>query len=216
MTTFNVLVGVPSGQYWDAQFGNCLVNLVANFNHRRVSIYDTQRLRVANVRSSILSNNRLNLVKAAIREEATHLLFLDSDHTFPPDLIHKLAVHHRLVVAANCVTKTIPASPTARLKDSDPRGIPLFTDAIDTGLAPVWRIGTGVMLIKTSIFKQIGLDVWRLEYKEDGSIYQGEDWTFCAACEAAGIPLFIDHDVSKEIGHVGPYVYNHDVVGVAN
>ena len=43
--------------------------------------------------------------------------------------------------------------------------------------------------------------------------YQGEDWAFCEACEKAGIPIFIDHDVSKLVGHVGNYEYTTAVIG---
>jgi hypothetical protein len=50
-------------------------------------------------------------------------------------------------------------------------------------------------------------------YKEEGDTYQGEDWTFCEACDKLGIPLFIDHDLSREVGHVGNYEFTHDVVG---
>ena len=123
MAHFSCLVGVPSGSHWIAQFGVDLVNLFNKFNTVRVADYHRQSLQLANVRSSVLPQNRLNLVKAAQDLEATHLLFLDSDQTFPPDLIHRLAAHHKLVVAANCVTQTIPASPTARaFCETDPRG----------------------------------------------------------------------------------------------
>ena len=40
---------------------------------------------------------------------------------------------------------------------------------------------------------------------EGGDI--GEDIMFCRALRAAGHQIFIDHDVSKEVGHVGTYTY---------
>jgi hypothetical protein len=213
MTAFKLLVGVPSGASWSAQFGVDLVNLVSNFTSRRVADYSSQSVQVANVRSSVLPNNRLNLVKAAQAGGHTHLLFIDSDQTFPADLPHRLARHHKLVVAANCVTKQIPASPTARAKAADPRGAPVYTDPSSSGIEPVWRIGTGVMLINMHVFERIGLGVWGMSYLPAEELYQGEDWTFCAACEAADVSLYIDHDVSKLVGHVGPYEFTHDVVG---
>lgn len=209
-----VLVAIPSGQSWNAQFGVDLVNLVGNFPQERTPGFRSQELRVANVRSSILSNNRLNLVKSALAAKAHYILFLDTDQTFPKNLIQRLVAHRKLVVAANCVTKQIPANPTARGKSADPKGVPIYTDPESTGLEPVWRIGTGVMLIKMSVFAKIGLGVWDMQYLPESQTYQGEDWTFCAACEKAGIPLYVDHDISKEIGHVGNYEFKHDVVGI--
>lgn len=213
MGKFNLVIAVPSGSTWQAQFGVDLVNLIACFNTKRVADYSSQSARVVNVRSSILSNNRMNLVKAARAAGATHMLFLDTDHTFPSDLPHRLAKHHKMIVAANCVTKNIPASPTARAKANDPRGVPVYTDPESTGLEQVWRIGTGVMLINLHVFDRIGLGVWGMLFLTGEDTYQGEDWTFCAACEEAGIPLYIDHDVSKLVGHLGIYEFTHDVVG---
>jgi hypothetical protein len=213
MTAFRLLIGVPSGASWNAQFGVDLVNLISAFTSKRVADYSSQSVRVANVRSSILPNNRLNIIKAGIASSSTHVLFIDSDQTFPADLPHRLAVHHKMVVAANCVTKQIPASPTARAKSADPRGVPVYTDPASKGLEQIWRIGTGVMLVNLAVFQKIGLGVWHMQYLPEEETYQGEDWTFCAACEAAGIPLYIDHDVSKLVGHVGSYEFTHDVVG---
>ena len=211
---FHCVVGIPSGASWNAQFGVDLVNLVASFTAKRVGLAKEQSLRVVNVRSSLLPKNRLDIVKAAKQLKATHLLFIDSDQTFPRDLVHKLARHEKMIVAANVATKTIPAQPTARGKCEDPKGVPVYTDQGSTGLEKVWRIGTGIMLINMKVFDKIPSDVWAMKYLPHADTYQGEDWTFCEACEEAGIPLYIDHDVSQEIGHVGNYEFTHGVVGV--
>lgn len=209
----NIIIAIPSGPYWNAKFAVDLVNLVSYFPTKQVLGYRSQSLRVVNVRSSILSKNRLDAVKAAKAARASHILFLDTDHTFPKDLVHRLASHGKLVVAANCVTKTLPASPTARALDTDPRGRPVYTDPDSTELERVWRIGTGVMLIALPVFEKIGNGVWDMKYLPEQDTYQGEDWSFCEACEKAEIPLYIDHDVSKEIGHEGHLVFTHDYVG---
>jgi hypothetical protein len=209
----NCVLGIPSGQEWNAQFAVKVVNLVASFTQKQVPGYTSQELRVVNVRSSILPKNRMDLVTAAKTLKATHLLFIDSDHTFPTNLVHRLAAHGKPIVAVNCVTKTIPAIPTARAKAEDPRGACVYTDPDSTGLEQVWRIGTGVMLIEMSVFDKIGMGVWDMKYLPEAGTYQGEDWTFCEACEKASIPLYIDHDVSKLVGHVGNFEFTHDYVG---
>lgn len=210
---FSLVIGVPSGQSWHAQFGVCLVNLIASFTSKGIPGYKSIDARLVNVRSSILSKNRMDLVKEARRLNATHILFLDSDHTFPRDLAHRLASAHKLVVAANCVTKTLPAQPTARAKADDPRGDPVYTDPDSLGLEQVWRVGTGVMLVDLSVFEKIGMGVWDMKYLPEQDTYQGEDWTFCEALEAAGIPIYVHHEVSKDVGHVGNFEFTHDYVG---
>lgn len=208
-----VLVGVPSGQHWFAQFGVALGSMMVKFAMQRVPGYDSQELRVANVRSSILSKNRLDLVKLAKKADVDFLLMVDSDHTFPADMLHKLIGHNKPVVAANCVTKQIPAQPTARLKkEGDSQGEPLFTDD-KKGLERVWRVGTGVMLIRRDVLEKVPHSAWAMIYKEEGDTFQGEDWGFCAECEKLNIPLYVDHDISREVGHIGVFEYTHEVVG---
>ena len=209
-----VIVGVPSGQTWLAQFGIDLGSLMVKFYMQRVKGYKSQEMRIANVRSSILPKNRLDIVKIAKKAKADYLLFIDSDHTFPADLPHRLIAHGKPVVAVNCVTKTIPAQPTARtLVEGSPHGKILYSDEPSHGLEKVWRIGTGVMLLHKSVFEKMPHSIWGMVYKEDGDTYQGEDWSLCAWFEEAGIDIFVDHDLSREVGHIGNYEYTHAVVG---
>lgn len=213
MSAISILVAVPSGQFWHAQFAVDLINLMNTFTSKRIAGYTSQAIQVMNVRSSILSKNRLDAIKGAIAARATHVLFLDTDHTFPKDLPHALATHHKLIVAANCVTKQIPANTTARKLSESPRGEVVYSDPDKHGLEQVWRVGTGVMLIDLSVFQKIGMGVWDMKYLPHAETYQGEDWSFCEACEQADIPIYVDHDVSRQIGHLGTYEYTHDVVG---
>lgn len=211
-----VLVVVPSGSHWVADFATSLISLVALFANKPVPGYASHELQVANIKGSILPKSRLNGLKAAKAAKATHLLFLDSDHTFKPDLLHRLLACDKDVVAANCVTKCIPAMSTARLfKEGDPQGEPVYSDADSVGLQKVWRIGTGVMLLSAKAFEQIPHDAFAMMYKEEADTYQGEDWTMCEALEKAGVPIYIDHGVSKTIGHVGMFNFTHDYVGTA-
>lgn len=209
-----VIVGVPSGQHWLAQFGVDLGSLMVRFYMLRVPGYGSQEMRVANVRSSILPKNRLDIIKAAKKADADYLLFIDSDHTFPSDLPHRLIAHGKPVVALNCVTKSLPAQPTARKKKiGDPQGEVVYSDPDKHGLEQVWRVGTGVMLIRKDAFNKIPHSAWAMVYKEEGDTYQGEDWSFCQACEDLDIPIYVDHDTSRMVGHVGNLEYTHDYVG---
>jgi hypothetical protein len=208
-----LVIGVPSGHHWVANFGMDLGSLMVRFSMKQVPGYASQELRVVNVKSSILPKNRLDIIKAAKKIGADYLLFLDSDHSFPADLPHKLIAWDKPIVAANCVTKTIPSCPTARLwKEGDPQGEICYTDAKE-GLEQVWRVGTGVMLIRKDALEAIPHSAWEMTYKVDGDTYQGEDWTFCEKCAELDIPIFVDHTVSRQVGHIGNFEFTHDYVG---
>jgi hypothetical protein len=168
---------------------------------------------VVNVKGSILPKQRLEILKAAKACEATHLLFVDSDQTFPPDLLHRMVARGKDIVACNIATKQIPANTTARKKSADPQGEAVYTDEDSVGLERVWRVGTGVMLLSAKAYNQIPHGAFAMTYKPEVDAYQGEDWNMCEALEKAGVPIYVDHDLSKRIGHVGTFKYTHEVVG---
>lgn len=209
-----VLLGVPSGNTVNARFMVSLVSLMVRFNMVQIPGYRSQEMRLMNVRGSILSKSRLQLVRSALAEKADYLFMLDSDHTFPADLLHRLIAAGKPVVAINCTVKQLPSQPTARaFEHGDLNGSPIYSDPDSTGLQQVWRVGTGVMLIRADALERLPPSAWDMVYRDDVGEVQGEDWSFCAACEKLSIPLFIDHDASKLVGHEGSFVYTHDHVG---
>ena len=211
MKTNRLIIAIPSGQEWSADFGMALV-FMTNYLASKPEINGkVTQMRVHNKRGSILPNMRQKLVEQALEGGATHLLFLDSDQTFPADLVHRLMEHKKLVVAANIATKSFPANFTARKEGN----VQVYTGPDSHGLERVWRVGTGVMLLDLRLFKRDGMQErpwFSPHWNEETQDYVGEDWAFCERLEAAGVPIYIDHDVSREIGHVGKFEYTYDLV----
>ncbi len=212
----NVSVGVliPSLNTWDTDFAMCLLEL---FNHTMMTpVPGIKRLalKVFNQRGSILPLQRYNLVQNALKTGCDYGLFIDNDQTFPHDTLQRLLAHEKRVVACNIATKKIPSSPTARKYNAKwPLGEVVYTDPDSTGLEEVWRIGCGIMLIDLKVFRKLPKPWFMNRYDERHDQIVGEDWYFCELLEKVGTKIYIDHDLSKEIGHIGPYTYTHDVVG---
>lgn len=209
-----VMIGVPSQNSWHPDFGLSLFNAGVSLMQSGIKGYDGTKLRMFNKRGSILPQLREGIFIHAVQQSVDYLLMVDADQTFPANTIQRLAFHGKPVVAANVVTKMLPASPTARKKSyKDPiKGEKVYTDPDSTGLEQVWRVGTGVMLIHIPSVKNIEAPRFNLEWRVDDD-FIGEDWYFCAKLEKAGIPIFIDHDLSKLVGHIGNFTYTHDYVG---
>lgn len=212
-----VAVGIPSNGLWVADFATCFCNLILHFNTVRVMDYKTQVLQTISSKGSILPKQRMEVVKAALDMEADYLLWLDSDHTFPRDLLHRLIARQKDVIAINCVTKKIPSTPTARYKPKEGESVvmspPVFTDPDSPEVEKVWRVGCGIMLVNMKVFRKIGHKVFHMFYREDVGTYQGEDWSMCEAMEKAGFEIWVDHVLSDKVGHVGQYEFTHAVVG---
>jgi len=77
-----------------------------------------------------------------------------------------------------------------------------------TGLEKVWRVGTGVMMIKSTVFHDIKKPWFPVKWIESEQRWQGEDWGFCEKLEQAGIPIWVDHDTSALVGHWGNKMYS--------
>lgn len=215
MKEMRLVICVPSTNTWEAQFGMSLVFLTNYLASHGEIEGKSCSFMVHNKRGSILANMRQDMVQQALENKATHLLFIDSDQTFPRDLVHRLMKHKKQVVAANVATKMLPSTPTARTKGNGSLGKLLPTYEENTGIQEVWRIGTGVMLIDLNIFKREGLKQgpWFTQrWNEETRAYIGEDWAFCERLELANVRLYIDHDVSREVGHLGTLNYGHDMV----
>ena len=199
-----VLVAVPSGTMWHAGFGMCLVQLMLDTALFPTPGFEKVEAGLTNKKGSVIWRQRTELVQQGLDEGFTHLLFIDSDQTFPSSTLRRLLVYSKAVVAANVATKGFPARPTARRA-----GEIIYTWENSKGLEEVSRIGTGIMMIDLSImpsvpkpwFSASGID-------EDGEQY-GEDWWFCQQLERAAIPIYIDHDLSWEVGHLGEFEYCH-------
>lgn len=157
--------------------------------------------------SSNLPENRHRLVSRAFQREATHLLFWDADTKAPADCIPRLLNHNAPVVAVNYPTKEVESRPTAYHEGEGYIG-PVWTQEQHTGLTEVTHCGFGLMLVDMRVFEQIDFPMFQLtplppEYIKTES----EDVFFCRKVRDKGFPIVIDHDLSKQIAHIGDWEY---------
>ncbi len=212
----NLAICIPSLGTWDAGFSLSLLHMVLTLQQPYEDAPPVLQSSVHHVVGSILPRSREKLVMQALSKGATHILFLDSDMTFPAWIAHCLLARQRMVIAANCATKKVPSTPTARVKGPTLQGLPVYThpDVVNESnvVQEVWRVGTGVMLIDARVFKQLAHPWFDTRWEPTLKDHVGEDWVFCEKLEALKIPIYVDHQVSAEIGHVGQMEYDHTLV----
>jgi hypothetical protein len=204
---FNLSVAIASGDRWHSLFGLSLANMSVQMASKRLPTYENISMSYNMVSTSLLHQSRQLLVeKALIETHATHILFVDTDQTFPADTVHRLAAHGKMVVGANIVQRKIPMVPCAIGLD----GKRLWTKPDSTGLEEVGMLGTGLVLINTKVFKALEAPFFLQPFDEKFG-FVGEDTYFCNKLREAGIKLWVDHDLSKEVGHLGQFEYTFPV-----
>jgi hypothetical protein len=209
---FNLALCLPSGHLWEADFGLSVALMVLAINKKPVPGYGPAALKIQNQRASLLPRSRQQMIQRSIQAGCSHALFIDSDQSFPAYLVHRLASHDLEVVGCNIATKCVPAGPTARKRhDTWAGGSPVYSNG-KMGLEKVWRLGCGIMLIKLEVFKKMPLPWFEIRYHHELDDFIGEDWFLCEQFEKAGVDIWVDHSLSLEIGHVGPYDYRHGLV----
>jgi hypothetical protein len=152
--------------------------------------------------ASCLSKGRQDMIKLAKQNYSTHILFLDDDMVFSPDVVEILASRKLPVVGANYVGKSLDLNFTAQSLAGnrlDSRG--------RTGVEEVSHLGFGVLLLELNALINIPAPHFEILWSEKHQEYITEDVYFCNKLRENGIKIHVDHDVSQHVGHIGDFVY---------
>lgn len=188
-----VLIGIPTGE-----FG------------RRADFYDYVNQLDKPVGTLIMSihgqspaKSRNLIVEQAIINNCTHVLFLDDDTAFKPDLLHQLLRHDKDIVSALCFMRKYPHQPLI-FDDmtEDGRAKFFFLNGKESGLTKMMASGLGCILVKTSVFHRMEKPWIRL-----GELDQ-EQWCddigFFKRVRDYGIEAYCDFDC--RVGHIGSVI----------
>lgn len=204
-----LVICLPQTDTVRCEYACCLGRMMLYLGVARDGIDDIRMIRAS---SSLLPGLREHLAERAIEEfKATHLLWIDSDHTFPYDTAHRLLTHGRPYVGINATTRVAPVRPTALKKE----GVPLQTTEHSKGLERVWRMGFGIVMIEARVFQAMPKPWFNVEWKnfDPRPAHIGEDIYFCEKAKQAGFQPMVDHDLTKETAHIGSMAFSSEMVG---
>lgn len=211
---FKLSICVPSGPTLYTDFAMCLLNMMMALAVTPVLGFGQSSVNMINKRTSLLPKSRQNLLEDCLTAGSDYALFIDTDQTFPANLVHQLAMHKKDVMACNVATKMLPSSPTARNKHpSWPGGDVVYSNR-KVGIEQVWRIGTGVMLLNLDVVRKMRKPWFATVWNDELNDFMGEDWYFCERLERQGTQIWVDHNASRMVGHIGTYTYEHSDIQV--
>jgi hypothetical protein len=192
-----IAVCVPTRDLTAAEFTHSLVKMVGRFCTHFVGKGQAEIIELFDL-GTLLPEMRNTLARKAIEMEATHILWLDSDMIFPEDMIERLYQHGKPIVAASYSQRKEPAKPVAA-KDA----VWVYTEENSSGIEKVDFVGMGAMLVETAVYEAMDEPWHCLGWNEAKGTIVGEDVYFCRKAAEIGAETWIDHDLSKEIGHIG-------------
>jgi len=173
-------------------------------------------IEIFSISSSDLSQSRTELLKSAIQWQARYLLWLDSDHVFPPDALLRLLKHKLPVVGCNQPRRSDPTGPVAvRLGDKGEMQHVWTTEALakEGAVEEVFHVGLALCLIDMNVLHQVKAHVekgvgwahWApFDRKRDSATgaVMGEDVSFFRELTDAGVKVHVDHGLSWAVGHI--------------
>jgi hypothetical protein len=179
---------------------------------------DNNGLKLYTMAGTLIFDQREGLVKAALAEGCTHVLFIDSDMRFPPDIISIMLSREVPIVGVNAVTRRKPTLSTALnlelTKDDEGKITAHKWLKIDSRnkdyVEQVTAVGFGAALISREVFEGMPNPWFDVGWGSRGII--GEDVHFCLKALDHGFQTYVDHGLSKYIGHIGTYEYRWDDV----
>lgn len=185
-----LFIGIPcsdTGRYRD--FDNCLQKLVKPDDF--IVHYQP---------GASIAKNRNIIIRLAMQSNCTHLLFLDDDMIFEPDLIVRLMAHDVDVVSAHCAIRypDMEGKFKSVLIDSFNLNNDLVWHKLtnEKGLIPIWASGLACTLIKCEILNKFE------EYCAIGFLHHdelSEDISFYMRLHEAGYDSYCDLDC--HVGH---------------
>lgn len=147
---------------------------------------------------------RNEIVKTALEEKATHLMFIDSDLTFPPEGIRMLLDSKKDIIGGMYNMKSLPPVNTIKFADEHGNFKPVEGMEIKNEPFKCYAVPTGFMLIRLEAIKDMK-NPFDFGSLPDGELI-GEDVNFCIrAQKELGLEVWCDPRI--KIGHIGQYLY---------
>lgn len=185
------------------QFVQCLARLIVHTESARLQEQGQPikpQLETFVFSTSNVAFSRRRLVDIALDWGADWLLWLDADQIFPRDTLTHLLSRQRAIVGANCRRRdpnvVMPTAYTTR----DGKPAPVFPDG--DGIEEILHLGLAVCLTHAEVFRKMGRPYFFEQMHDDGIHAFGEDVSFCHKARAAGFPVFVDHALSRKVGHI--------------
>lgn len=196
------------------------------FDLARLVGYEAKRgqneIQLLQMPGTLIFTQREKLAQEALEWGADQVLWIDSDQRFPADTLEILQARQVPICGVNATTRREPILPTAlnlkieremlNGKPGEPKQVWHKVESRGkNGIEQVTAVGFAVTLVNREVFEKIPKPWFDVIWTDHGNVI-GEDVTFCVRCMENNIPVFVDHELSMHIGHIGVKTFGWDDV----
>ncbi len=199
----SIFVAVPSSRDWKVEFAMSMLSLASHLTEQCCN-GELSGLQMRCQVNSLLPMGRQTLLNQALESGATHMLWIDDDTKFPVQAIDVLLSRDLDYVAGNVCRKQFPLSPTAQDEHGN-----VIDSTGKTGVQEASWLGLAFCLIRLDAIRSTSAPHFEVLYIPDENKYVGEDMYFCEKMREIGVKMYIDHDVSQRLGHIGDFSYEY-------
>jgi hypothetical protein len=193
----NIAICTPVHGEPRGRFASSINRLIAHTLHERRDV----RLDPLMQESSSLPDLRQSLAELALSRGNEAILWADADHIVPEDALLRLLAHDVPVAGCNYL-KRDGSGPTAATIDAGGRAE--FV-GLGQGLERIGSLGLGFCLTRASVYSRIPKPWFEFARNREGRRIT-EDAFFFIRLREAGVPAYVDNDLSREIGHLAERV----------
>lgn len=193
-----ILVGTPSYDTTEAPF-ELTLNEAIKLPGAYVELY--------RMRKSSAPAARNVMAEYALEHNFDYVFFMDVDMVFPPNALQTLVRAGKDIVGGLYCMARDGFTPCAyKLTPEGNYGVMWLRS--NAGVHELDAIGTGCLLINTTVFKRMSRPWFYYAPTGEGSKLFTEDFTFCRNAKVAGYKIWVEPAV--RCGHIGKAVVTPD------
>lgn len=201
----SVMILVPAMEMVNAEFAQHLSMAAAQLVANGIKINCAFNI------GSVITIARRNLTDIFMNSDFDYAWWVDSDMKFPIDAPIRLLNRGVPLVGCNYRRRRFPNPGFTGMMGQPGSFTELVTDDNSPAMQDVDVLPHGCVMVHRSVYEKIPQPHYIQDFDSKLNLEIGEDIYFCRKAREAGFQVWCDHELSKEIAHIGIFHYNYNL-----
>ena len=201
----SIMIAVPAMEMVNAEFAQHLAMAAANLVANGIKINCAFNI------GSVITIARRNLAEIFMKSDFDHIWWVDSDMKFPIDAPLRLLARNKPLVGANYRKRRFPNPTFTGMTGAAGSFKEFQTTDNSPSMEMCDVLPHGMVLVHRSVYEKVPQPHYLQEFLKEFNLEIGEDIYFCSKCKEAGIEIWCDQELSREIAHIGIFHFNYNL-----